>query len=167
MQGRCGFSLQCGLPSSLVMVCVCVCVCVKCECMCESGDANHGGALQGLQPLAGHHALFPPCHIDSVSITTVEGTIKSWCVDVWSSSTAVGPGGSRTVWLNWWNSVCVSVICVICSTWQPSVRQENTGVLLCFMEALPHTQCLCIILSLFSTWFGLQKVVAALWKIEY
>lgn len=34
-----------------------VCVCVKCECMCESGDANHGGALQGLQPLAGHHSL--------------------------------------------------------------------------------------------------------------
>lgn len=52
----------------------CVCVCIYRErCQPWRGHARPGA-----------HVLWPPlptasCHIDLVSITTVEGTIKGWC----------------------------------------------------------------------------------------
>lgn len=93
------FSLWCGLTISLIYECVksregwkcgvknvcsnvyvkmcgwvCVCACIYIErCQPWRGHARPGA-----------HVLWPPlptasCHIDLVSITTVEGTIKGWC----------------------------------------------------------------------------------------
>lgn len=119
------YSVAC-ITTPYICVCVCVsnpkeeresgcvqqCVCVN-ECVCV--------IRKWCQPWGGHigpgaHSLWPPlplplCHIDSISITTVKGTIKNCCVDVWSSSTAEASTAQDRLdkACETWRALCVCV----------------------------------------------------------
>lgn len=86
-----------------VLTSMCKSVCVSKEMPSMAGPCRTHSS--------GHHFL-PLGATLTLSMTTVEGTIKSWCVDVWSTCTA----DARTDCLNRRDSSSFACPCALCVT---------------------------------------------------